>query len=492
MPDSAREQVEHFERDGWRLTIVATSAILDAARDREVVVLDTTTFPRPIRRVRLSVAPDGVIEAALRAGHRSTTNRPRFAVIGTDPLGLLLTRRADAGDQVAIRLREGLETAVGHVSRRLGFPAPTAPADRTWEHGDIRRTTVLTDTPTGLAVTVTTHAVPDSDGALVRLRAQVPADSLTGAHLAAVFGALVAVTRQFNPDGRLPDDLVLRARTVGSQRQVSLDQVGGLDPIVAQFREVAVSFAHPEAMARWGARRPQGILLYGPAGTGKTMLAQALANEIGGTLRQIRTPEILDKWLGASERNMKRIFQEARRYRHPTVLLFDEFDSIISYAGAGVDSGSHAVNAVAGIFKQEMNDLIEQNPSVIVVATTNFPDLIDGSLIRSGRFDLRFEIPAPDEHGRTQILAHMIRDLTAEYGADGFRLFADALDLAELGRLSTGMTGADLREVLRRTQMTKALDEARTGRRPGPISTDDLRRRITELRAEDVAPGRRP
>src|SRR5581483_3416959 len=95
---------------------------------------------------------------------------------------------------------------------------------------------------------------------------------------------------------------------------VTLDQVGGLDAVVAQFREIAVSFQHPQVMARWGARRPQGILMYGPPGTGKTMLARALAAEIGANFREIRTPEILDKWLGASERNIKRIFREARRF----------------------------------------------------------------------------------------------------------------------------------------------------------------------------------
>ena len=78
------------------------------------------------------------------------------------------------------------------------------------------------------------------------------------------------------------------------------------------------------------------------------------------------------------------------------MLLFDEFDSIISYAGAGGDAASQAINAVAGIFKQEMNGLIEANPNVIVVATTNFPHRVDESLIRSGRFDLKLAIPLPD------------------------------------------------------------------------------------------------
>jgi transitional endoplasmic reticulum ATPase len=243
-----------------------------------------------------------------------------------------------------------------------------------------------------------------------------------------------------------------------------------------------VSFQHPQVMARWGARRPQGILMYGPPGTGKTMLARALATEIGADLREIRTPEILDKWLGASERNIKRIFRSARQYREPTILLFDEFDSIISYTGSGIDAASQAVNAVAGIFKQEMNDLIEDNPYVIVVATTNFPERVDESLIRSGRFDVRLEIPRPDEAGRAHILGKMIRQLIARHEVAGFQMFADDLDIAGLAAQTAGMTGADLKEALRRAQLAKAMQEARTGVRPEPISHDDLQRGLAELR----------
>ena len=140
------------------------------------------------------------------------------------------------------------------------------------------------------------------------------------------------------------------------------------------FREVALSFRHPDAMARWGARRPQGILLYGPPGTGKTMLAQALANEIGGTLREIRTPEILDKWLGASERNMKRIFQEARRYRnaHCAALRRVRQHHQLRRCRQSTPAATPSTPS-PGIFKQEMNNLVDANPNVIVVATTNFP-----------------------------------------------------------------------------------------------------------------------
>jgi transitional endoplasmic reticulum ATPase len=277
---------------------------------------------------------------------------------------------------------------------------------------------------------------------------------------------------------------VVRGPAKAAQRtsEVTLDQVGGLDEVVAQFREIAISFRHPEVMARWGARRPQGILMYGPPGTGKTMLARALANEIGAVFREIRTPEILDKWLGGSERNIKQIFREARRWREPTVMLFDEFDSIISYAGSGGDAASQAVNAVAGIFKQEMNTLIEENPNVIVVATTNFPRRVDASLVRSGRFDVKLAIPLPDEAGRAEIISKMIRELIARHEVPPFRMFADDVDPRELAALSAGMTGADIGEVLRRVQLAKAMEEAVGGRPVGPITQDDLRRGIAGLR----------
>jgi transitional endoplasmic reticulum ATPase len=222
--------------------------------------------------------------------------------------------------------------------------------------------------------------------------------------------------------------------------------------------------------------------MYGPPGTGKTMLSRALANEIGADFREIRTPEILDKWLGASERNIKRVFRQARRYVRPTVMLFDEFDSIISYAGAGDDAASQAVNAVAGIFKQEMNDLIEENPNVIVVATTNFPERVDESLVRSGRFDVKLAIPKPNEAGRAEILATMIRRLSAEHESPGFRMFADDVDPADFAANSAGLTGADIAEVLRRVTMDKAMQEARTGARVPPVAQLDLIAAIADVR----------
>jgi transitional endoplasmic reticulum ATPase len=127
-----------------------------------------------------------------------------------------------------------------------------------------------------------------------------------------------------------------------------------------------------------------------------------------------------------------------------------------------------------------MNNLIEDNPNVVVVATTNFPHRVDESLIRSGRFDIKLAIPVPDAAGRAEIFGKMIRELAARHDGPGFRMFADDLVLADLAAASGGFTGADIREVLRRVRLDKAMEEARSGSRVAPISQADL---LTRLRA---------
>jgi transitional endoplasmic reticulum ATPase len=266
-----------------------------------------------------------------------------------------------------------------------------------------------------------------------------------------------------------------RGRDGGDRRPTSgLDALGGLDDVVAQLRDIATSFRHPEAMAAWGARRPQGILLYGPPGTGKTTLAKALAVEAGAELMEVRTPDLIDKWVGASERNLRKVFTNARKATVPTVLFFDEFESIIGYTGAPRDAASQMHNALAGLFKQEMNTLAEDNPRVMVVATTNFRGRIDDSIVRAGRFDVKVEVPMPDAAGRADILRTILRRVVAEHEGPGRRIVGDDIDVVRLADLTAGATGADLDALVRRVQWAKAMQQARTGAAPSPISHDDL------------------
>ena len=472
-----RRPIERFARGGWRLSVVDLERVLSLADPGPVDLMVDPPLPGSVQSLCVSVtSAEGQVHAEALLHYGRSLPRPYFSALGNGPVGTLLRRGVDAGDERAVRIVAGLQTAADRLNRlssgHSARPGPRRPSGRDVhiEH--------FVDAQTGLKTTVSFARNSAMGTRTVRLRAS--GHTLTAADMAALFDAVVQVVRRLT-GADVAGDFTMAAAHSGPNR-VSLDQVGGLDDVVAQFRDIAVSFRNPAAMARWGAKRPQGILLSGPPGTGKTMLARALAEEIGGTLREIRTPEILDKWLGASERNLKRIFAQARQYTTPTVLLFDEFDSIIGYVGAGSDSGGHALNAVAGLFKQEMNDLIDRNPQVIVVATTNFADSIDASLIRSGRFDVKLEIPRPDARGRAQILTRIMADLIAVLEADGFRLFADDVDVDELGRITDGMVGADLREILRRAQLAKAMREARTSRPAGPILQSDLRAVIRELR----------
>ncbi|MGA5299149.1 AAA family ATPase [Nucisporomicrobium flavum] len=476
---------ESFQYAGATVEIVDAGTILAAARVNPVELLRRATFPSPVRRAELTVSSADTPEGPMHvfAAEIGTTvndlphkERIRAVVLGNDPVGILLAKRIAAGDPIATRIVDGVGTAAVAAYRKLGLDRPVTSAEP--------ETGYLADAAGGLQATMT-H---DPAAGVLRLCAEVPRDEVQPEHLAAMVRLVLQAVVELLPPSTEPLTgrryVVSREtipRVATTTQEVTLDQVGGLAPVVAELRQIAVSFRHPEAMARWGARRPQGILMYGPPGTGKTMLSRALANEIGADFREIRTPEILDKWLGGSERNIKQVFRDARRYRVPTLILFDEFDSIISYAGSGGDAASQAINAVAGIFKQEMNDLIEANPNVIVVATTNFPHRVDDSLIRSGRFDVKLSIPKPDEASRAEIFRKMIAQLAAAHEEPGFTMFADGLDMAELGRLSHGMTGADIKEVLRRVQLTKAMQDARTGGMVEPISQQDLRESVAEL-----------
>jgi transitional endoplasmic reticulum ATPase len=476
----ARPRGETFEYAGATVELIDAPTILAAARVNPVELLRRTTWPAPVTRVGLTVSsapgPVHVFAAEISsADEPMSAERMRKLVLGNDPLGVMINKRIEDGDPVATRIVDGIGGAAAAAYRRLGLDKPAGPSSP-------KPPSTLADAALGLQATV----IYDPDGSVVRVRATVPRDDVQPAHLRAFVGlTLQAVLEVAGPDSLRGRTYVVSrehvARTAPTTQTVTLDQVGGLAEVVAEMRQIALSFRHPDAMARWGARRPQGVLMYGPPGTGKTMLSRALANEIGADFREIRTPEILDKWLGGSERNIKQIFRDARRYRVPTLMLFDEFDSIISYTHSGGDAASQAINAVAGIFKQEMNDLIEANPNVIVVATTNFPHRVDDSLIRSGRFDVKISVPKPDETSRAEIFRKMIRGLIAVHERPGFTMFADDLDLAELSRLSLGMTGADIKEILRRVQLSKAMQDARTGGEVGPITQAELAASIAEL-----------
>ena len=264
--------------------------------------------------------------------------------------------------------------------------------------------------------------------------------------------------------------------------ELSLDEIGGLEQVKKSLRDIAISFNHPEVMEKWGAKRPQGVLLYGEPGTGKTMLARALANEIGAEMWALQSTDIYEAWLGSSEQRIKKIFDYARSHKGRLIIFFDEFDSIVGTADTPTSGGDRARNAVAGIFKQEMNTLAQDNPNVLIVAATNNLDGIDPALVRSGRFDHKVYVPMPDEDARQQIVSTVVANSILRQETEDFRVFGDDLNVVKLATETDGMSGADITEIFRRLGLTRAMQEARTGQQQEPIKQDEIIQEIRKFR----------
>ena len=288
-------------------------------------------------------------------------------------------------------------------------------------------------------------------------------------------------------DSKLSIPKIPSVPRMSEKQPVMLDDIGGLDSVRTQLRHVVFSFKHPEAMARWGADRPQGVLLYGPGGTGKTTMARALANEIGAELWEINVTDIYNKWLGDSEKNMQKIFDEAVAKKYPTVMLLDEFDALVDSSN---NQKTSTVGNVVGIFKKNMNELRRKNPNIIVVATTNHMERMDESLIRAGRFDIKSYVGLPDDAARQQIFSNKIAEIIEQLETDDFHPIAlDALNVPALAEATEYMTGADIAEILRRSLFAKAVEEGEYGHLMPvkPVDQEDLLALIKVIRRESSA-----
>jgi transitional endoplasmic reticulum ATPase len=180
--------------------------------------------------------------------------------------------------------------------------------------------------------------------------------------------------------------------------------------------------------------------MYGPPGTGKTLLAKAIANEAESNFISIKGPELLNKYVGESEKGVREIFEKARA-NAPTVVFFDEIDSIAGERGR--NSGDSGVGE--RVVSQLLTELdgLEDLEDVVVIATTNRPDLIDPALLRPGRLDRHVHVPVPDEEARRKIFEVHTRD----------KPLAGDVDIESLARRTEGYVGADIEAVCREASM---------------------------------------
>ncbi len=202
------------------------------------------------------------------------------------------------------------------------------------------------------------------------------------------------------------------------------EDVGGLEGVKQEIKEaVEWPLKYPDAFTRVGIRPPRGILLYGAPGTGKTMLAKAVATESGANFILVKGPELLSMWVGESERGVRKVFERARQVA-PAIIFFDEIDSLAPRRGIQV--GSHVTETVVNQILTEMDGLTEMN-DIVVMAATNRPDMLDTALLRPGRFDRIVLAPIPDKEGRKKIFEIHTKDIPIKLTKDELKKIINEL-----------------------------------------------------------------
>jgi transitional endoplasmic reticulum ATPase len=223
--------------------------------------------------------------------------------------------------------------------------------------------------------------------------------------------------------------------------QVHWDEVGGLKDVKQELMEsVEWPLKKPEVFKKMGIKPPRGILLYGPPGCGKTLLARAVATESEANFISIKGPEIFSKWVGESEKAVREVFRKGRTAA-PAIIFFDELDAVVPKRGLGYSDSGASERVISQLLTEI--DGIEALQNVLVIAATNRPDILDPAVLRPGRFDRLIYVPAPDLDSMTEIF---------KIHTHSMPLSRD-VDLEELARKAQGYSGADVEAICREAAM---------------------------------------
>jgi len=248
-------------------------------------------------------------------------------------------------------------------------------------------------------------------------------------------------------------------------------EVGGLDELKGELIEsVEWPLKKPEIFKKMGIKPPRGILLYGPPGCGKTLLARAVATEGEANFISIKGPEIFSKWVGESEKAIREVFRKARTAA-PAIIFFDELDSLVPRRGLGY-SDSGASERVISQLLTEL-DGIESLQNVVVIAATNRPDILDPAVLRPGRFDRLIYVPAPDFKALKEIFKIHTHDMP----------LSKDVELDQLARMAAGYSGADVEGLCREA----GLNALRRDMDASEVTLGDFREALDKIKPSITA-----
>ena len=237
-----------------------------------------------------------------------------------------------------------------------------------------------------------------------------------------------------------PDDTTNSFVPMTTIPDISFDDVIGLEEVKRYIKmNVIKPFENPEIYKIFKKEAGGGALLYGPPGTGKTMIAKAIANEVGAVFYSIKASDIMSKWVGESEQNVKNLFDSVRSH-DLTVLFIDEIESLTTKRGS---HNSSVLDRVVSEFLAQLDGFNEETDNVtMLLAATNVPSKIDEAIMRPGRFDRLIYIPLPEKDARIAIMTKMIDNIPID----------DDLDLEMISSVTEGFSGADLKGLVETTK----------------------------------------
>ncbi len=285
-------------------------------------------------------------------------------------------------------------------------------------------------------------------------------DLVPGARVSLNFQTLAVI-------GVLPSsrDPFVNGMEVIDAPDVSYSEIGGLEEQIRELREtVELPLTKPEVFERIGIEPPKGVLMYGAPGTGKTLLAKAVANQTKATFIRIVGSELVQKYIGEGARLVRDLFKMAKE-KAPSIIFIDELDSIGAKRFDTATSGDREVQRTLMQLLSEM-DGFNARGNVRIIAATNRPDILDAALLRPGRFDRFIQIPMPDDMARAVILKIHSRRMK----------LSDDVDFEELSDLTEGTNGSDLKAVVMEAGMFAVREER------GSIVMDDFKNAITKLK----------